>query len=39
MLLQDFRPIYYKHCHENMNSIHTNDQNLQAGMDIENVYS
>jgi len=39
MLLQDFRPIKRKHCHENLNSIHTNDQNLQAGMAFENVYS
>jgi len=41
MLLQDFRLIYYKrkHCHENLNSIHTNDQNLQVGVDFENVYS
>jgi len=41
MLLQDFRPIYYKrkHCHENLNSLYTTDQNLQAGMAFENVYS
>jgi len=32
MLLQDFISILQTQCHEYLNSIHKNDQNLQAGM-------